>query len=342
MESIDFKKEIALYEEKQKGMSEILIQFSPDTPLMEMYPILKSLSEKAKNFVDRTVILKELFCLRDLDKTSMQDNKMLEEIINILLKKDTLKDLLDESGHSYQSEIILNIVDTLSDNFYQENKSDLFYFSIPIPLIESDKLRADYMEKLLNDDSQLLWIDNIFTYLNRIDESFPDNIYKNIMKAMEYCYSQPVRFFGAMKEYFDNSFNEEVQTLLFVNNPYKKIPEEDKKTYVNYIINHLKKEDCSINNVLLPLSPFYIFEKIDPIIFSSIIDYAILNNNFKLIDGMIENCNDSLNDIEFKMSNEIKENMNILMSKKANYEKEQIQKSMNSNEVNHSKNKVRL
>ena len=34
--------------------------------------------------------------------------------------------------------------------------------------------------------------------------------------------------------------------------------------------------------------------------------------------------------------------MNILMSKKANYEKEQIQKSMNSNEVNHSKHKVRL
>lgn len=342
MESIDLTKEIALYEEREKNMKDVLIQFAPDLPLIEMYPILKPLAEKAKNSEDRAIILKELFYLRDLDKGSQKDNNMLEEIVNILLKKDTLKDLLDKTGKPYTAPVILNIVETLNENFYQKNKSDLLHFSVPILLIESDQFRMDYMEKLLNDDSQLLWIDNIFTYLNRIDESFPDNIYKNIMKAMEYCYNQPVRFFGAMKEYFDNSFNEEVQTLLFVNNPYKKIPEEDKKTYVNYIINHLKKEDCSINNVLLPLSPFYIFEKIDPIIFSSIIDYAILNNNFKLIDGMIENCNDSLNDVEFKMSNEIKENMNILMSKKANYEKEQIQKSMNSNEVNHSKNKVRL
>lgn len=342
MESIDCKKEIALYEEKQKGMKDILIQFSPDTPLTEIYPMLKSLSEKARNFEDRTVILKELFYLRDLDKSSVQDNKKLEEITNILLQKDTLKDLLEEAGSSYSSTIILNIFDTVSENFYEDNKSDLLHFSIPIPLIESDKLRTDYMEKLLDDDSQLLWVDNIFSYINRIDESFPLNIYKNIMKAMEYSYNQPVRFFGAMKEYFDNSFNEGVLNLFFVNNPYKKIPEEDKKKYVNYIISNLKKEEFSINNILLPLSPFYIFEKIDSVIFSAIIDYAISNNNFKLIDGMVENCNDSLKDFDFKMSNEVKINMEILMSKKVNYEKEQIKKSMNSNEIYNSKNKVRL
>ena len=88
MESIDLTKEIALYEEREKNMKDVLIQFAPDLPLIEMYPILKPLAEKAKNSEDRAIILKELFYLRDLDKGSQKDNNMLEEIVNILLKKE--------------------------------------------------------------------------------------------------------------------------------------------------------------------------------------------------------------------------------------------------------------
>lgn len=288
---------------------------------------LKLLCEILKNNEDKVTFLKELFFFDEADrKKPLVGNVKKQELLDILLKEESLSNLFDKIAPPYREKVILDIIENTDDNFYQEHKSLLLNNKLPLLLINKDNIRNDYMEKLFEDYSQDLWVQNIFSYIERIDQKYNREIYSNIIKTLDYIYKQPVKFFSAVKDYYGDNENYIISLLTVSANDEDLV--EDKQNYTHYILEKLKKENISLNNVLIQSRAIWILDKIDSVILQELLDYSIEKNNIKLVDGIISNYNQENKEGLFLREDLGVKNLNALFATKANFEKEKIKECL--------------
>lgn len=314
-----FLTKVELFKNKKIRIEDLFYSVNTELPLNKYPDLFYDIAFLCEDVRHKKFFLEMIFdkrCEENKDVDMAICRKILdiicEEDLNTGINKYKLKNMI--TSYKFSNDLAMFVLNKMDDVFYNKYKDFILDSNVNHLYAEKDNIRIDILENYKNDETFPF---NFYLTFETIRVNSSANL-KNIPKSIAYWNEHEDNFFIEYEDFYeDTSF---LNSLLCLKTE-DDVTLEEKKTYIQYITDELKKNNINLIDIFPESDLLHQINKMDNQLFQCLIDIDFEEKSFEFINFLRKNM--ATNNFASKDGNFLL-NQNSLLKKITNEEKEKI------------------
>jgi len=276
-----------LFKNKKIRIEDLFYSANTELPLNKYHDLFYDIALLCESVRDKKLFLEMVFDKRFKENKDVKMD-IFENILDIVCEKDVntgrnkykLKDII--TSYNFSNDLAMLILSKKDAILYNKYKDFILDSNVNHLCVEKDDVRNDIINNYKNDETYPF---NFYLTFENIHINSSVNL-KNIPKSIQYWSKHEDNFFIDYETYYeDESY---LNNLLCIKTD-DDVTLEEKKEYVKYVADELKKNNINLINIFQEEELIHKMNKMDNQLFECLIDIAFDDKNTEFINFLKKN-----------------------------------------------------